>query len=64
MYGCNNFCSYCTIPYTRGVARSREKKEIIDEFVKEFNLNQEKLRSRPHYLEEFYDIYYQNNRAL
>lgn len=29
--GCNNFCSYCTIPYTRGVARSRDKKEIIDE---------------------------------
>ena len=29
--GCNNFCSYCTIPYTRGVARSRSKTEIIDE---------------------------------
>ena len=29
--GCNNFCSYCTIPYTRGVARSRDKQEIIDE---------------------------------
>lgn len=32
--GCNNFCSYCTIPYTRGVARSRDKEEIISE-VKE-----------------------------
>ena len=29
--GCNNFCSYCTIPYTRGVARSRDKDEIINE---------------------------------
>ena len=32
--GCNNFCSYCTIPYTRGKARSRDKDEIISE-VKE-----------------------------
>lgn len=29
--GCNNFCSYCIIPYTRGIARSRDKNEIIGE---------------------------------
>ena len=29
--GCNNFCSYCTIPYTRGVARSRSKVEVLRE---------------------------------
>ena len=29
--GCNNFCSYCTIPYTRGVARSRDKNEVLNE---------------------------------
>lgn len=29
--GCNNFCTYCTIPSTRGVARSRNKDEIISE---------------------------------
>ncbi|MFA5283259.1 MAG: tRNA (N(6)-L-threonylcarbamoyladenosine(37)-C(2))-methylthiotransferase MtaB [Bacilli bacterium] len=29
--GCDNFCSYCIIPYTRGNSRSREKQKIIDE---------------------------------
>ncbi len=29
--GCNQFCSYCLIPYARGRVRSRDKQEILDE---------------------------------
>lgn len=45
MYGCNNFCSYCIVPYVRGRERSRnpeavinECKKLIDEGFKEITL--------------------------
>ena len=45
MYGCNNFCSYCIVPYVRGRERSRESgavlaecRALIDSGVKEITL--------------------------
>ena len=45
MYGCNNFCSYCIVPYVRGRERSRDKdvilaecRELIEQGYKEITL--------------------------
>ncbi len=43
MQGCNNFCTYCAVPYTRGRERSRKISDIISEIKYEINMGRKNI---------------------
>ena len=69
MYGCNNFCTYCIVPYVRGRERSREQQAILDEAkalrdqgVKEIMLLGQNVNSYQGGGARFAELLYQINR--
>ncbi len=41
--GCNNFCSYCIIPYVRGRVRSKEKEKVLNEVKSLINIGHKEI---------------------
>ena len=58
MYGCDNFCSYCIVPYVRGRERSRKSQDILEEFsgYKDITLLGQNVNSYGKGLEEKIDF--------
>ena len=69
MYGCNNFCSYCIVPYVRGRERSRRPEQVLEEAarlldsgVKEITLLGQNVNSYRGGGGEFADLLYRLDR--
>ena len=71
MYGCNNFCSYCIVPYVRGRERSRDKdavlaevRELVDAGYKDITLLGQNVNSYGNDLGGEYDACHQMIREI